>query len=268
MPIDYSKFEHIDDSDGEDDRARSATRGADFERLFQECLRQEAAEAAAGRSLAGGKFAEVGRGGLFAPPPPPPPPPCDLGMMDPMDPLDGYGYGYDDYAGLDDEFGASTALDMEALRIEAWRLLVNRLVTTPGTAAAMPRQLLLEAEVHMMASRYRPALVTALAIQLATAPEAPTAAAASAAAGASDQPYGEWTAPTMAVEMICSYQLGDRDRAVGLRDQLQNMDHSMFSAHLSKRFKGTSEVLDLVPQFMNLLKAAEQGRRDGEPAAR
>lgn len=45
---------------------------------------------------------------------------------------------------------------------------------------------------------YRPALVAAVAVQLATA--------APEGAGAAQGAYGPWTAPTLAVEMVCSYQ--------------------------------------------------------------
>merc|ERR1712129_553665 len=61
-------------------------------------------------------------------------------------------------------------------------------------------------------------------------------------------------------EMVCSYQLGDRDHAVQLRETLKSMDRSSMSEHLAKRFDGTCEVLELVPAFLNLLKACERPR--------
>lgn len=136
---------------------------------------------------------------------------------------------------------ASKCSDRSNLQQEARRLLLQRLVIRPG-AAGVARALLLEAELHLLASRYRQALVTTLALQLAT-----------------EGDYAEdYQAPAVALEMVSTYQLGDRDRAVQLRDQLRSMDRSMLSRHLQGRYEGTSEVLELVPQFLDLLKAAEQ----------
>jgi len=111
-------------------------------------------------------------------------------------------------------------------------------------------------------SRYRQALVAALAVQIATADEHDSSG---------KWAFGEWTAPTMVIEMVCNYQLGDRDRAVELRNHLQPMDRGALSQHLAKRFEGTSEVLELVPQFLNFLQSAEQQEladaRDGASAS-
>mmetsp|Transcript_21797 Transcript_21797/g.58252 ORF Transcript_21797/g.58252 Transcript_21797/m.58252 type:complete len:286 (+) Transcript_21797:99-956(+) len=282
MPIDYSKFDGIGDDDDEDDRRGGGYRGgggggggADFEQLLQQCLQQAAEKE--------GKeppdlLAAAGLGGGPPPPPPispppPPPPPCgafgDLMGLGALDPL-GAGYGDEGgLDGLDSGLGASRCLDVEAIRAEAWRIFVRRLVSqcAAASAASVPRGLLLEAEVHILAGRYRQALVAAYAVQLATADAtAGPSDARSAAAGAADRPYGEWTAPTLAIEMICSYQLGDRDRAVELRTRLQSMDRSMLSEHLAKRFAGTSEVLELVPQFLEFLQAADQEQKDQEGA--
>lgn len=207
------------------------------------------------------------------------------GFGDFGDPLQGYGAGFGDFGDpYGDDFGdplqdadyESSSLDMEALRKQAWHLLLGRLVSRPNAAGAA-RALLLEAELLLMAYRYEEALVASLAIQIARAPAPCTAADAGALAwrtggrwSAEDvvghsETTDEWTAPALAIQMVSCYQLGDRGRAAELRDQLQLLDRGSLSEHLEKRFTGTSEVLDLVPQFMNLLKAAEEERRGQEP---
>jgi len=62
----------------------------------------------------------------------------------------------------------------------------------------------------------------------------------------------------MVIEMVAAYQLGDRDHAVAARNRLKEMNRDSLSQHLHKRFEGTSEILDVVPQFLNYLKNAEQ----------
>lgn len=289
MPIDYSKFDGIGDDDEEEDRngGRRGDGGADFERLLQQCLQQagdgdgEAPDLFAAAGLGGGARGWPGpgaAGGALAPAPPPlppPPPPCgspwpgDSGLGS----LEQLGAGLD---GLDGGLGASRPLDDEGFRAEAWELLCSRLVVLPGPAAATARALLLEAEVHVLAGRYRQALVAALATQLAAAEAGEVAprwgaagrssgSAAAAAADAAERPFGDMTAPTLALEMLCSYQLGDRTRAVALRDRLKTSDRSLLSKHLARRYEGTCEVLELVPQFLSLLRAAEQDP-DGQGA--
>jgi len=262
MPIDYSKFDNIGSDDEEEDDRRGggggAGAGVDFQQLLQQLQKAESKErgavdpgqlpemyAAAGL---GGAAGSRGRG------PAPPPPPAMAGGLG-LDPLDPYDDGYD---GLDDGLGASRALDYQALRAEAWQVLCSRLVTLPGPAHAVPRGLLLEAEVHLLASRYRQALISALAVQLATE---------GSSGSTPESPYGEWTASTFAIEMVCSYQLGDRDRAVQHRETLKGLDRSSMSEHLTKRFDGTCEVLELVPAFLNLLKAQEQREQQEQQLA-
>lgn len=270
MPIDYSKFDGLGDSDDDEDDKRAGNNrggggGEDFEKLLQQCMEQAAKKDGAEQQrqsqreqpdlLAAAGFGATGRrrggGGGVAVAPPAGRGGFDdegLGSLDPYD--DGFG-------DFDDGMGSSRALDLEALRAEAWRLLAARLVAAAASpAAASARGLLLEAEVHMLASRYRQALVAALAVQLATVD----------AGGKPDgsRPYGDWTAPTLVIEMVCSYQLGDRDRAMALRERLEQMDRSGISQHLAKRFEGTCEVLELVPQFLSFLQQAEKDQKANE----
>ena len=67
----------------------------------------------------------------------------------------------------------------------------------------------------------------------------------------------------MLLILVSSYQLGDREHAVVTRDQLAGMRRDFLSTHLQKRFYGTSEILELVPQFLSLLQNAEE---NGRPA--
>merc|ERR1712118_262338 len=79
------------------------------------------------------------------------------------------------------------------------------------------------------------------------------------------EPPEEWAAPALVIEMVAAYQLGDREHALATRDVLKEMRRDSLSEHLKKRFEGTSEILELVPQFLSLLKAADtHGSLEGE----
>lgn len=211
--------------------------------------------------------------------------PNPYGPYSPCDPLDPYADGgYDDLDDFEDLTNTSQSLDLQALRLEAWQLLCCRLVAFVGADLAA-RRLLLEAELHLVNSRYRPALVATLALQFATSDGPPADVAASfvddddsrgqaiadnAAVGITQDPSAvgllgrhPWAIPAAVVEMITSYQLGDRDRACALRDRLRLVDRTTLSGHLSKRFEGTSEALELMPQLMSLLKTANEEKKAG-----
>eukprot|EP00747_Dinoflagellata_sp_TGD_P169127 gnl/TRDRNA2_/TRDRNA2_197266_c0_seq1.p1 gnl/TRDRNA2_/TRDRNA2_197266_c0~~gnl/TRDRNA2_/TRDRNA2_197266_c0_seq1.p1 ORF type:complete len:222 (+),score=64.46 gnl/TRDRNA2_/TRDRNA2_197266_c0_seq1:83-748(+) len=219
MPIDYSKFDSIVDSDEEEDTTKDRRLAENAEALHK-CLRE-----------LGGAKASQASDASFAPCPPP----AEDDLLDPW---------CDQEA--TDAF-ASRPLDLEVLQQEAWLLLVGRLVTRPGSAAGIARDLLLEAELHLMSSRYREALTAAFALSMTAA-----------------SPPEAWAAPALVVEMVASYQLGDRDRAVGVGDRLKAMDRSTLSQHLQVRYKGTVDVLELVPQFLSLLKSKESEKAAGE----
>lgn len=273
MPINYSKFDQIVDSDDEDDQLAhpGGGGGEDFARLMERLCAGGESGSDTGSASGGRDFWDLNSAALDSltlgrQAPPPPDDDFDLGSY-------GAGFG-SDFDGLGDGLGSQRSLDFAALRGDAWHLLLGRLVSQPNAAGAV-RSLLLEAELLLMASRYQEALVMALALQLATAPDCdgPSngsgagvgrlvgGARAGVGAGGHHGLEGEWTSSALVVEMVSCYQLGDRDRALELRDRLQKMDHSSLSEHLKKRFSGTSEVLDLVPQFMSLLKAAEEERK-------
>lgn len=254
MPIDYSKFDKIDCDDEEDDRK---ARNDGFTEILQQCMHQLGEKQAAEDSA----FAGL-RPGALPPPVSSSIPPDDFDIGAP--PLDFPG----DFGSSADLGRGSQGLEFDKLRSEAWQLLLSRLVVRPG-AANISRVLLLEAELHVLAGRYRQALLAALALSLATGSD-DTQANAKAASGvatvsgvaiglhSAGSPPEEWVAPALVIEMVAAYQLGDRDHAVAVRDRLKEMSRDSLSQHLRKRFEGTSEILDLVPQFLNYLKAAEQ----------
>eukprot|EP00440_Ansanella_granifera_P025007 gb/GFBE01027160.1/.p1 GENE.gb/GFBE01027160.1/~~gb/GFBE01027160.1/.p1 ORF type:complete len:278 (+),score=66.79 gb/GFBE01027160.1/:1-834(+) len=271
MPIDYSKFDGIGEDDEDDlgcSQINSASQsGGDLHELLEQCIdrlswedQEERQQKVGGQ----GRPKEGTRSGA--------------GLCDDDDDF-GLGYNFGDAYGDDfddlgdfglDGFGGSSAsqsLDIASLRDEAWQLLLRRLIVPAGGtslgSASGPRNLLLEAELQLLARRYRPALLAALALQLLTdssllgldgaAKVADTKAVLDMESDTVDPAC--WAVPAAVIEMVCSYQLGDRNRAVLLRDCLQMVDRSLLSRHLERRFQGTAEVLELVPQFLNLLKA-------------
>uniref|UniRef100_A0A7S0ZTN5 Uncharacterized protein n=1 Tax=Noctiluca scintillans TaxID=2966 RepID=A0A7S0ZTN5_NOCSC len=210
MPIDYSKFDNIEDSDDEPPPPGGKDHGLDF---LQQYLK--GAEGS-GRS-------------------------DDASLLD-----------HNPYPDLDDDFGGGAerlenCLDASPFRDEAWTLLLARLVVNPR-AAELPRLLLLEAELQISASRYRDALIAAIAVSLVVGEE-------DVGNWACGKMPEEWAAPVLVIEMVAAYQLGAREHAVELRDQLKTMNRESLSKHLQKRFDGTSEILELVPQFLSMLQS-------------
>jgi hypothetical protein len=239
MPIDYSKFDNIG-SDDDDEKDSSAD-------VMQQCLRL-LGERASNSSERSNGFGD----GLFSRPEPPYA--LDPGAPDPFadDPMFGDGFG---------DANSSRPIDFEALRKEAFQVLLVRLVCRPS-AESIARALLLDAELDLLACRYHRALVNATALQLATS-------RGHAQVGRLDRETQrvsytdvsgvaeEWAAPALVIEMVAAYQLGDREHAVVVRDRLKEMQKESMSLHLQKRFDGTSEILELVPQLLGLLKASE-----------
>eukprot|EP00929_Paragymnodinium_shiwhaense_P014319 TRINITY_DN122225_c0_g1_i1.p2 TRINITY_DN122225_c0_g1~~TRINITY_DN122225_c0_g1_i1.p2 ORF type:complete len:230 (-),score=78.03 TRINITY_DN122225_c0_g1_i1:108-797(-) len=229
MPIDYSKFDNIDSDDEDDVPAAQPARGGPGQPDMNELLRmlQEMGDKEKAGGAAGGKSAPGRRAGAG---------------------------GFDSDFGLADRYESEDRkeVDVETMRKVAWQHLLARLVVRPG-AASVARALLLEGEVHLISHRYKDALISALALQLLLQDEEEE--------GECTLDRTKWSPPVGVIEMVSSYQLGDRERAVELRDVLRKCDLSSLSAHLKKRFEGTSEVLDLVPQFLNLVKQSEQAER-------
>eukprot|EP00930_Biecheleria_cincta_P013764 TRINITY_DN12114_c0_g1_i1.p1 TRINITY_DN12114_c0_g1~~TRINITY_DN12114_c0_g1_i1.p1 ORF type:complete len:251 (-),score=49.21 TRINITY_DN12114_c0_g1_i1:411-1163(-) len=240
MPIDYSKFDGIGEDEDEE-----VDRGSDLGLLLEQCMDRLKQEEANERLQ---KACSWDPGSYLRPLPPNPDDDFDFGygLGDELD------LGMDPMDGFDDAVGPS--LDMAALREEASQLALRHLVARPGgvtlDVVSSLHSLLLEAELFIQGRRYHQALLASLALQLISGETLAPGEALLAG-------NGQWALPASVVEMICCYQLGDRVRAVALRDCLQDVDRSMLSKHLAERFEGTSEVLEFVPQFLSYLKETE-----------
>eukprot|EP00927_Polykrikos_kofoidii_P076194 TRINITY_DN7299_c0_g1_i1.p1 TRINITY_DN7299_c0_g1~~TRINITY_DN7299_c0_g1_i1.p1 ORF type:complete len:303 (-),score=31.61 TRINITY_DN7299_c0_g1_i1:409-1221(-) len=259
MPIDYSRFDNIGSDDDDDPppirQGGRSDGGGDIAQLLR-ALQQTGSSGGTGgsqrpSSAQGGASGEsdiwrqLGRRG-------------ENEGLD-FDPYDGFGLGGDTGADV-----TRNELNMDALRKEAWQHLLSKMVTMPE-CASIASGLMLEAELHLIANRFRRALIAALALEL-LGEEATVSGVGSdgAGLGVADPldggvgAFSNYVVSSRVVQMVASYQLGDRDRAEELRETLAQSDRSLLSAHLVQRYTGTSEVLDLVPQFLNLMKAAEQ----------
>ena len=216
MPIDYSKFDIEDDSDGDE-----------FRQMLEQLTR------------------EVAQNDM----PSPRWPGDEMGMDL------GFDLGYE----MDDPgFDESEKLDFPELRDQAWQLLLRRCTTSPFPAKTIPRRLLLEAELRLARRQHQEALLCSLALRYAVGVEddLPELPERTPSMDVEDLAAECWLVPAAVIEMVCAYQLGDRDHAVRLRDALMLVDRSILSKHLEKRFEGTAEVLDFVPQFLNLLNGS------------
>lgn len=254
MPIDYSKFDSIGEDEDEEVHRENGSGGSDFGFLLEQCmdrLKQEEMNEQLQKVQSWGPESCMG--------------PLQrnsdedfdfgFGLGDELD--DYYGdLGGDPMDGFDED--AVSSLDMAAFREEAWQLALSRLVAPPIDTLLSLRGLLLEAELLIQARRYREALLAALALQLLI--EEALVPGEALVAGS-----GQWAIPAGVVEMICCYQLGDRIRAVALRECLQDADRSWLSKHLAERYEGTSEVLEFVPQFLSYLKQAERSTEKRDP---
>ncbi|CAL1162372.1 unnamed protein product [Cladocopium goreaui] len=218
MPIDYSKFENIeDDLDGDE---------------WRQMLEQLSREVACNDPLS---------------------PPSRFGDEMGMD------LGFDPgYEMEDPGFEEYEPLDFPELRDQALQLILRRCTTSPFPAKTLPRRLLLEAELRLRGRQHREALLCSLALRLAVGSEEdlPELPETPPSTDQEQLPAECWLVPAAVIEMVCAYQLGDRNHAVRLRDALVIVDRSILSKHLTKRFNGTAEVLDFVPQFLNLLNAS------------
>lgn len=236
MPIDYSKFDGCgEDEDGDED---ILDRG-DWQKLL-ELVRAEAAPDARDTD-------PRRRTGLFEDG-------FDFGAEL------GYDLGCDLGVEQPDMEDVSVSLDFDTLREEAWQLLWKRLLS-PRTAAlgaqSVQRALLLEAELLLRQRKHHEAFLAAWALRFSSGDEAQVpslAAELPQLVPAAPVPPECWLASCAVIEMVCAYQLGDREHAVVLREALLQADRSLLSRHLQKRFEGTAEVLDFVPQFLSLLQ--------------
>lgn len=256
MPIDYSRFDNIGSDDDDPPPIRQGGRsdgGGDIAQLLR-ALQHAGPPGGSGGSqrpssaqgCASGEsdiWRQLGRRG-------------ENEGLD-FDPYDGFGLGGDTGADI-----SRQGLKMDALRKEAWQHLLSRMVTM-AECAGIASGLVLEAELHLIANRFRRALIAALALELLA--EDATVPGFGFDGDGGVGAFSNYAVSSRVVQMVASYQLGDRDRAEELRNTLAQSDRSSLSAHLVQRYTGTSEVLDLVPQFLNLMKAAEQNPdRHGE----
>ncbi|CAJ1340743.1 unnamed protein product, partial [Effrenium voratum] len=199
MPIDYSKFDDIEDEEEAE---------GDWRQLLEQLSRQAPPDPRSGR------WEDFGD---------------DLG----------YDLGYD--LEPEDPGMESYELDFQDLHQEAWCLLRRRLVGSAFGAASVRRRLLLEAELCLRRRKHRPALLAALALRFCCDAEGQVPEL-SEQKPEEDNPQC-WVTPAAVVEMVCAYQLGDRDHAALLRDALLAADRSLLSRSLEKRFQGTAEGL-------------------------
>jgi len=251
MPIDYAKFDHIGSDDEEDGKGSKDN----FQDIMQQCLRGLAKPSGADCPDPG---YDPGYG--FDP--------GEFGAPDPFDD-DPMSFDFDgsDAGGFGGGFGSSRPLDLAALHDEAFQLLLTRLVCQPG-ASSIARALLLDAELDLLACGYQKALVGALALKLATSQSSSSTLTSQGPrqlcriGGVAEQSE-QWLAPALVIEMVAAYQLGDREHAVATRDRLTEMPRDSLSMHLQKRFEGTSEILELVPQFLSLLQKGDGADTDG-----
>mmetsp|Transcript_22065 Transcript_22065/g.40542 ORF Transcript_22065/g.40542 Transcript_22065/m.40542 type:complete len:253 (-) Transcript_22065:14-772(-) len=241
MPIDYSKFDAIDSDDDEEPRS---SKSDSFEKLMQSL-----------QELARSKEGEVGGGKKGVPPAPSGdpfgayfggalhPPPCEapdpMGFDDMFNERSHLGSGLDPYADKID-------LDLDAFKAEALELVVARFVSL-GSAVNAAVSFQIESEQLLHGRSFRKALVAAVALSMIAESKRREIRSCKDA----------WVVSALVVEMVASYQLGDRDRAIELRDRLQGMRQDGLSPELKKSFQSTSEVLELVPNLLNLLQAAE-----------
>ena len=73
--------------------------------------------------------------------------------------------------------------------------------------------------------------------------------------------------PATMITMICVYQLGDRNLAVELMNEIQSNPppNSQISPFLMKKFASTCEVLTFMPQLLSMLQAADKRHPPRKP---
>ena len=143
------------------------------------------------------------------------------GSMDVMTDFDGDDFLVDDIEEVVDVF------EFEEL---AKKKLIFHLTCTVGSVCAAANILRSEAELFLNRSDFRAALISAIASDLAA---------------------GSPSNTRKAIETICLYQLGDRNAALRLS---QDVEAGNLSGHLKDRFVNTVEVLQFMPQLLQMLR--------------
>jgi hypothetical protein len=138
---------------------------------------------------------------------------------------------------LEEEEDAGVNLD--EFRQRAKQRVYQHYVCSVGSRKDPTDALLTEAEMHMLNQDYTQALICALATEMLD------------------------EKATIRRCMICTialYQLGDKKKALTLKDAVLteediDLDELNISTFLSDRFKGTCEVLQMMPDLLNMLKS-------------
>ena len=147
----------------------------------------------------------------------------------------------DDWSDMDDEdlMTSNSPVDMNEISNLVDRKIVFHRSCLLGTDSAEfdVAGLLLESELALNNHDYKSSLICGLAAQKIA-----------------NQPL----APTRLIEMICIYQLGDRDRAVTIMKEIATISKCQVSPYLMKKYTSTCEVLTFMPQLLDMLKAAEK----------
>ncbi|KAF4668747.1 asparagine-linked glycosylation protein [Perkinsus chesapeaki] len=180
----------------------------------------------------------------------------DSFMME--DPFDDYDPFEDDdmmYDGGEDDDDDSGASPRDLVNWPTmWSVLANSLSIHGSSVDASIDGLLIKGELAMQTYNYSMALSCSAAAQYLIAASGLGSEATLIRANA--------------IEMISAYQLGSRSAAVKIRDQLMEgfpgdsiKEAGMMSEYLFKRFAGTCEVLEMMPQLMGLLKQAREEKK-------
>ena len=142
-----------------------------------------------------------------------------------------------------DELSEGEGVDLEDFRLRAWQRLYQHYVCSLGGSGNPTDALLTEAEMHMTQLDYTQALICALATE------------------------GIEGKATMRRQMICTialYQLGDKQKALELKDAIlaeaEEEEFENISEYLGDRFKGTCEVLAMMPDLLSLLRGVSNSQ--------
>ena len=123
-------------------------------------------------------------------------------------------------------------IDMDAVSESVDRKIKYHQACILGLASG--NSLMLEAELYLAAHDYSAALVCAIA---------------------SDRLNGKETLSRKAISMICLYQLGNRRQALEIMEQYQDevISSKEVSVGLRKKFESTCEVLQFMPQLLDMI---------------
>ena len=146
----------------------------------------------------------------------------------------------DDYFFRESEADQGSAVNLKDFEASAWQRLYQHYVCAFGSSSDPSRFFLTEAELHIQAHDYKQALTCTVA------------------ADSIDKAH---TNRVNMLKVITLYQLGDKKQAIAIKDALLetgfNLDDEEIpgvSAYLIKRFRGTCEVLGMMPELLGMLR--------------